>query len=132
MESGVREADSTILLYNLLVQFWTKDYPTRSNQCLYVGVQETGIGFTNIIEHIQDRLNVEFLPHETYWPAIEDEHQTNIQEFLDKDHENFSKNKIQVLFSGITKNPPRSEMEKNPKWIEGLTEDTNDEWIDRL
>ena len=59
-------ADSTILLYNLLVQFWIKDCPTRSNQCLYVGVQETGIGFTNIIEHIQDRLNVEFLPHETY------------------------------------------------------------------
>ena len=62
---------------------------------------------------------------------IEDEHQTNIQEFLDKDHENFSKNKIQVLFSGITKNPPRSEMEKNPKWIEGLTEDTRNDEADR-
>ena len=26
--------------------FWTKDCPTRYNQCLYVGVQETGTGFT--------------------------------------------------------------------------------------
>ena len=126
-------ADSTILLYNLARTVLDKGLPYKIQP---MSVRRSPrnwnwIYAANIIEHIQDRLNVEFLPHETYWPAIEDEHQTNIQEFLDKDHENFSKNKIQVLFSGITKNPPRSEMEKNPKWIEGLTEDTRNDEADR-
>ena len=126
-------ADSTILLYNLARTVIDKGHPYKIQP---MSVRRSPRNWNwlyaaNVIEEIENRLNFQFEPHETYWPAIEDEHQTNIQEFLDKDHENFSKNKIQVLFSGITAAPPLSEMEKKPEWLAQHTEPDRDKNAER-
>ena len=111
--------------------FWTKDYPTRYNQCLYVGPRNW-----NWIYALRHRTHTGqtqrgFTTRNVLKKLVEDEEQTNIKGFLTKTTRTFPRTRFRFCFQRITKNPPRSEMEKNPKWIEGLTEDTRNDEADR-
>ena len=50
------------------------------------------------------------LPHEVYYPPLEDANQTEWQEFMDRDRENCKNGVWHVLYDGLTSNPPESEM----------------------
>lgn len=46
--------------------------------------------------------------HLIYYPDINDEHQREFQEFWDRNDENFIKDVFQILYAGITSNPPKN------------------------
>jgi len=60
-----------------------------------------------VIDFIKEDLDVDFiLPHELYYPPLEDAKMTEMIIFWERDSENFRQNKFQILYSGITCNPP--------------------------
>ena len=69
----------------------------------------------NVIDWIVNDLQIDFvLDHIVYYPDINDEYLREIKIFWDKDGENFRHDKFQILYSGITCNPPDEEgLEKN-------------------
>ena len=50
------------------------------------------------------------LPHLVYYPPLEDPNQTEWQEFMDRDNENVKNGVWDVLYDGLTSNPPEDEM----------------------
>lgn len=72
----------------------------RPNNPIYAG---------NVIDFIEEDLNFKFNDHIVYYPPKNDPHQMEIQEFMDRDEENFNTNLIQIMYSGITCNPPEND-----------------------
>ena len=64
--------------------------------------------------------------HIIYYPDINDEYQRETKEFRDRDMENFNTGKVDILYSGITCNPP-----DNDKTISNNKERTRDESSER-
>ena len=69
----------------------------RPNNPIYAG---------NVIDFIEEELNIKMNEHIIYFPDKTDEHQREIKEFWDRDDENFKNGLFQILYSGITRNPP--------------------------
>lgn len=63
-------------------------------------------GFPNINEMI------------TYYPDLDDPHQCDIKEFQDRDVDNFTNGVIQIMYSGISHNPPLDVIKSTPGWYE--------------
>ena len=63
----------------------------------------------NVIDFIEEKLQIRMNDHIVYYPDINDEHQREIKEFWDRDDENFRKGLFQILYSGITCNPPKDD-----------------------
>ena len=60
-----------------------------------------------VVDFIQEDLDVDFiLPHEVYYPPLNDPEMTELKIFWEKDSENFRNQKFEILYSGITCNPP--------------------------
>jgi hypothetical protein len=72
----------------------------RPNNPIYAG---------NVIDWIEEELNVKMNDHIVYYPPIDDEYQREIKEFWDRDDQNFRDNLFQILYSGITRNPPSND-----------------------
>ena len=77
----------------------------RPNNPIYAG---------NVIDFIEEDLGIKMNEHIVYYPPMEDEHYREIKVFKEKDNENFKKNLFQILYSGITCNPPADD-ESIPK-----------------
>jgi len=70
----------------------------RPNNPIYAG---------NVIDFIEEDLGVDFiLPHEVYYPPLDDEYMREIKIFWERDDYNFRHRKFEILYSGITSNPP--------------------------
>jgi len=69
----------------------------RPNNPIYAG---------NVIDFIEDDLDFKMKDHIVYYPDKSDEFYREIQIFKDMDNENFKDDLFQVLYSGITCNPP--------------------------
>jgi hypothetical protein len=69
----------------------------RPNNPIYAG---------NVVDFIENDLDIKMNEHIIYYPDILDEHQREIKEFWDRDDENFREGVFQILYSGITCNPP--------------------------
>ena len=79
-----------------------------------------------VIDFIENELNFEMSEHIVYYPDIKDEYQREIKEFRDRDVDNFNSGLIDILYSGITCNPPESD-----KTISKNKERTRDESSER-
>tara|TARA_B000000609_G_C24123778_1_gene321148 strand:- start:219 stop:1028 length:810 start_codon:yes stop_codon:yes gene_type:complete len=61
-----------------------------------------------VLEWIENDLQIDFmLPHEIYYPPLIDSEMTETKIFWEKDNQNFREGKFQILYSGITLNPPK-------------------------
>lgn len=61
-----------------------------------------------VVDFIKEELDVDFiLPHLLYYPPKNDAEMTEKKIFWQKDSENFRDGVFEVLFSGITSNPPK-------------------------
>ena len=89
----------------------------RPNNPIYAG---------NVIDFIEEDLDIKMNEHIVYYPPMEDEHYREIQIFQDKDNENFKIDLFQILYSGITCNPPSDD-----KSIPRNKERTRDEEAER-
>ena len=79
----------------------------------------------NVIDFIEDNLQFKMKDHIVYYPDKDDEYQREIKEFRDRDVDNFNSRLIDIMYSGITCNPPDSAgLSKNE-------ERTRDEEADR-
>ena len=103
-------ADSSMLTYLLAKKIKDNDLKIkiqplsvrrgRPNNPIYAG---------NVIDFIEEELNIKMNDHIVYYPDINDEHQREIKEFWDRDDENFRNGLFQILYSGITCNPPKDD-----------------------
>jgi len=80
----------------------------------------------NVIDFIEDDLNITMNDHIVYYPDITDEHQREIKEFRDRDVDNFDTGLVQIIYSGITSNPPA-----NDPTISISTERSRDDGADK-
>ncbi len=64
----------------------------------------------HVIDFIEDELDFKMNDHIVYYPDINDEYQRETKEFRDRDMENFNTGKIDILYSGITCNPPEDDV----------------------
>lgn len=81
----------------------------------------------NVIDFIIDDLNFKNMkPHEIYYPDINDEYQREDKEFRERDMKNFNSNFFDIMYSGITTNPP-----ENDKTISKNKERSRDESSER-
>lgn len=72
----------------------------RPNNPIYAG---------NVIDFIEEELDIQMEKHIVYYPPMEDENYREIEVFREKDHLNFKDDLFQILYSGITCNPPSSD-----------------------
>ena len=103
-------ADSSMLAYLLAKQIRDFDLNIkiqplsvrrgRPNNPIYAG---------NVIDFIEEDLQIKMNDHIIYYPDINDKHQREIKEFWDRDDENFREGLFQILYSGITCNPPKDD-----------------------
>lgn len=104
-------ADSSLLAYLLAKKI--KDEKLNVNiQPLSVrrGRPWNPLYAANVIDFIVDDLKFEKMNrHIIYYPDINDEYYREISVFWEKDNENFRNDLFQILYSGITCNPPKSE-----------------------
>ena len=77
-----------------------------------------------VIDFIENALNIKMNDHIIYYPDINDYYQREIKEFRDRDVENFNNGTFQIMYSGISCNPPKSEVSQS-------TEEERDEDNDR-
>ena len=120
-------ADSSMLTYLLAKQIKENNLNIkiqplsvrrgRPNNPIYAG---------NVIDFIEEDLDIRMKDHIVYYPDKNDEYQREIKEFWDRDDENFSSGLFQILYSGITCNPP-----KDDKTIPMNKERTRDEDAER-
>ncbi len=80
----------------------------------------------NVIDFIEQDLNIKMKNHIVYYPPMDDEHYREIEVFREKDNENFLSDLFQILYSGITCNPPSDD-----PTISKNKERTRDEESDR-
>ncbi len=100
-------ADSSLLTYVLAKKI--KDENLKINiQPLSVrrGRGWNPIYAGHVIDFIEQNLNIKMKSHIVYYPPMDDEHYREIQVFREKDNENFLNDNFQILYSGITCNPP--------------------------
>ena len=101
-------ADSSLLAYLLCKKIRDEELDIkfqpisvrrgRPNNPIYAG---------NVIDFIEEDLGVDFiLPHEVYYPPLDDEYMREIKIFWERDDYNFRHRKFEILYSGITSNPP--------------------------
>ena len=79
-----------------------------------------------VIDFIEEALDFKMNDHIVYYPDINDPYQREIKEFKERDMDNFGSGDIDILYSGITSNPP-----KNDKTISRNKEHVRDESADR-
>ena len=79
-----------------------------------------------VIDFIENDLNIKMKDHIIYYPPMEDEHYREIEVFREKDNINFKDGLFEILYSGITCNPPSKD-----KSISRNKERTRDEESDR-
>ena len=72
----------------------------RPNNPIYAG---------NVVDFIEDDLGIKMKEHVVYYPDKEDEYQREIKEFRERDVENFNNRFIDIMYSGITSNPPEDD-----------------------
>jgi len=122
-------ADSSILLYCLSKMIKDENLNFQI-QPLSVrrGRPWNPIYAANVIDWIVDELNFEnMLPHIVYYPDKNDEYQRENKEFRERDVENFNNGIVDVMYSGITMNPPADD-----KTISKNKERSRDETSERL
>lgn len=103
-------ADSSLLAYLLCKEIRDQNLNVKF-QPLSVrrGRPNNPIYAEGVVDFIREDLGVDFiLSHEVYYPPLEDSEMTEIKIFWERDSENFKNNMFQVLYSGITCNPPES------------------------
>jgi len=103
-------ADSSLLAYLLCKEIRDQKLNIKF-QPLSVrrGRPNNPIYAEGVVDFIKEDLNVDFiLPHEVYYPPLEDSEMTELKIFWERDSENFKNNMFQILYSGITCNPPDS------------------------
>lgn len=101
-------ADSSLLAYLLCKEIKDQNLDVKF-QPLSVrrGRPNNPIYAEGVVDFIKEDLNVDFiLPHEVYYPPLEDSEMTELKIFWERDSENFRNNMFQILYSGITCNPP--------------------------
>jgi hypothetical protein len=100
-------ADSSLLMYllckdikerklNIKIQPYTV---RRSRPC-------NPINAANVIDKIEELLDFEMNEHIIYYPSLDDPEYCDGQVFTDTTKVNFKCGNIELLYSGITKNPP--------------------------
>lgn len=122
-------ADSTILLYLLAKKIKDENLNIKI-QPLSVrrGRPWNPIYAGNVIDFIVDELNFKNMNHHViYYPDINDVYQREEKEFRERDMKNFNSNFIDIMYSGITSNPP-----KDDKTISKNKERSRDESSERL
>jgi len=105
-------ADSTALLY-LLCKEVMRSTTDIKIQPMSVRRQRpwNPVKATHVINKITEILNFKnMLPHLIYYPDLKDEHQTEWQEFQDRNKQNEETGVWDVLYDGITSNPPEGAM----------------------
>lgn len=108
-------ADSSLLAYLLAKKIKEENLDVLLQPLSVRRIPKTWnvIYATNIVDFIKDQLKVDnILDLKSYWPSLDDDYQANFKEFVDRDHENFSKNLLQIMYSGITSNPPKGELDE--------------------
>ena len=101
-------ADSSLLAYLLCKKIKDQKLNVKF-QPLSVrrGRPNNPIYAEGVVDFIQEDLDVDFiLPHEVYYPPLNDPEMTELKIFWEKDSENFRNQKFEILYSGITCNPP--------------------------
>ena len=79
-----------------------------------------------VIDFIESDLNIKMKEHIIYYPPMDNEHYREIEVFREKDDINFKNGLFEILYSGITCNPPSSD-----KSISRNKERTRDEESER-
>ena len=106
-------ADSSALLY-LLCKEIKKNNLNLKVQPMTVRRQRpwNPVKATHVINKITEICEAQeiVLPHLIYYPDLKDEHQTEWQEFQDRNKENEETGVWDVLYDGITSNPPEGAM----------------------
>lgn len=104
-------ADSSLLAYLLCKQI--RDYSLDVKfQPLTVrrGRPNNPFYAEGVIDFIKENLDVDFiLPHKIYYPPLDNESElTEMKIFWEKDSQNFKNDLYQIVYYGITSNPPVS------------------------
>jgi|TARA_B100000959_G_C14847663_1_gene568718 hypothetical protein len=118
-------ADSSLLAYVLAKKI--KDEKLRIKlQPLSVrrGRPNNPIYAGNVIDFIEEDLNFKMNDHIIYYPPMDDEHYREIEVFKEKDDINFKDDLFQVLYSGITCNPPSDDKSISKNKERSRDEDT--------
>jgi len=72
----------------------------------------------NVVDFIEENLKFKFLDHKIFYPDINDSYQCEDKEFRDRNVELFEKDEMQILYSGITCNPPNdAPIDKNKERV---------------
>lgn len=101
-------ADSSLLAYLLCKKIKDENLDIKF-QPLSVrrGRPWNPIYAADVIDFIKHDLDIDFiLPHEIYYPPLDDPERVEIKIFWEEDNKNFKDGKFQILYSGITLNPP--------------------------
>lgn len=122
-------ADSSILLYLLSKKIKDENLDVMIHPfSVRRGRPVNPIYAENVIDFIVEKLNFENMNEiKIYYPDKNDEYQREIKEFRERDVENFNSNKIEIMYSGITSNPP-----ENDSTISKNKERSRDESSERL
>jgi hypothetical protein len=103
-------ADSSLLAYLLCKTIRDENLDVKFQPIsVRRGRPNNPIYAEGVVDFICEDLDIDFiLPHEIYYPPLEDSEMTEIKIFWERDAINFREKKFQVLYSGITSNPPNS------------------------
>ena len=120
-------ADSSICAYMICKQIKEKQLDIKF-QPLSVrrGRPSNPIYAGHVIDFLEKELDFKMNDHIIYYPDINDEYQREIKEFRDRDTDNFNSGLIDIMYSGITANPPVDD-----KTISRNKERTRDESADK-
>lgn len=121
-------ADSSLLLYLLTKKIIDEQLPIKIQPySVRRGRPWNPMYAEDVVEFVKDNFDTDVVNDLIiYYPDINDEYQREIKEFRDRDIENFIQNNIQIMFSGITCNPPHDD-----NTISKNKERTRDENSDR-
>jgi len=109
-------ADSSLLMYLLTRQIKQKNLPYKIHPfSVRRGRPWNPFYAQNVIDFINVTLDAGDIINDVkvYYPPIDDIHQREIKEFMDRDTEHFNNDIIDVMYSGITCNPPHDEVSPN-------------------
>ena len=108
-------ADSSLLAYLLCKKIRDENLDIKfQGMSVRRGRPSNPMYAAGVLDFIEETLEVDFInEHIVYYPPKDDEHYMEIEVFMDKDYENFRDRTFQVLYSGITCNPPKDELPLN-------------------